>query len=225
MPARLPLRDVVTRLSKHHGAPTRPRFTDPYEQVLLENVAYLVDDERRQQVWTALQQRVGMEPQAILGTSSAVLADVIARGGMHAERRAGKLRACAELAQRIGLGALRSAVKDEPDHARKLLKRFPGIGDPGADRILLFAGSRATLAPDSNALRVLVRMGFADDNGSYAAMYRRVADAVAEELPDDTAWLTRAHQLLRQHGQELCKRSAPLCTECPLARHCPASES
>ena len=24
-----------------------------------------------------------------------------------------------------------------------------------------------------------------------------------------------AHQLLRQHGQELCKRSKPRCAECP----------
>jgi endonuclease III len=225
MPARPSLRDVVTRLSKHYGAPTKPRTTDPYEQVLLENVAYLVDDERRQQVWTALRQRVGMAPRAILGMSAAALADVIARGGMHAERRAGKVRACAELAQKIGLGVLRAAVRDEPDRARKLLKRFPGIGDPGADRILLFAGTRATLAPDSNALRALVRLGFADDNGSYAATYRRVADSVADQLPDDTAWLTRAHQLLRRHGQDLCKRSAPLCGDCPLSKHCPASSA
>jgi endonuclease III len=225
MPAHLRLRDIVTRLSKHYGAPTRPKVTDPYEQVLLENVAYLVDDERRQQVWTALRQRVGVAPKAILGTSPGVLADVIARGGMHAERRAGKLRASAELVQRIGLSALRTAVRDEPERARKLLKRFPGIGDPGADRILLFAGSRAALAPDSNALRVLVRLGFANDNGSYAATYRRTVDAVADELPDETAWVTRAHQLLRRHGLELCKRSAPLCGECPLASSCPSSKA
>jgi endonuclease III len=168
---------------------------------------------------------VGVAPKAILGTSPGVLADVIARGGMHAERRAGKLRASAELVQRIGLSALRTAVRDEPERARKLLKRFPGIGDPGADRILLFAGSRAALAPDSNALRVLVRLGFANDNGSYAATYRRTVDAVADELPDETAWVTRAHQLLRRHGLELCKRSAPLCGECPLASSCPSSKA
>jgi endonuclease III len=225
MPARPRLRNVVDRLAQRFGAPVRPGVTDPYEQVLLENVAYLVDDERRQQVWTALRQRVGIAPRAILGRSPAVLADVIARGGMHPERRASRLRACAELAQRIGLVTLRTAVREDPEHARKLLKRFPGIGDPGADRILLFAGSRATLAPDSNALRVLVRLGFVDQNGSYAATYRRAADAVADDLPDDPAWVTHAHQLLRRHGQELCRRSAPRCRECPRAADCPASEA
>ena len=38
-----------------------------------------------------------------------------------------------------------------------ILKRFPGIGDPGADKILLCSRGAATLAPESNALRVLLR--------------------------------------------------------------------
>ena len=43
--------------------------------------------------------------------------------------------------------------------ARKALTAFPMIGAPVADRILLFCGAVPTLAPDSNALRVLIRLG------------------------------------------------------------------
>jgi endonuclease III len=32
--------------------------------------------------------------------------------------------------------------------------------------------------------------------------------------------LTVAHQLLRKHGQELCKRSQPICDQCPLRESC-----
>jgi endonuclease III len=40
-----------------------------------------------------------------------------------------------------------------------------------------------------------------------------VQDAIREQLPRDYDSLIRAHQLLRQHGQELCKRSKPKCSE------------
>jgi endonuclease III len=33
--------------------------------------------------------------------------------------------------------------------------------------------------------------------------------------------MQRAHQLLRRHGQELCRNTAPACDRCPLASSCP----
>ena len=37
-------------------------------------------------------------------------------------------------------------------------------------------------------------------------------------------FLIRMHHLLRRHGQELCKHSAPRCDACPLAAECPSAE-
>ena len=104
--------------------------------------------------------------------------------------------------------------------AKKLLRRFPGIGEPSADKILLFCRAQRTLGPDSNALRVLVRLGFGKESDSYQRTYRSVAEAVAPDLPADFASMIKAHQLLRRHGQELCKRAAPRCDACPLASAC-----
>ena len=49
-------------------------------------------------------------------------------------------------------------------------------------------------------------------------MYRSLV--IHEQLPHDCDSLIRACQLLRQHGQELCKRSRPRCVECPLRNVC-----
>ena len=43
--------------------------------------------------------------------------------------------------------------------SEKALKRFPSIGDPGAEKILLFTRSYPVMALDSNGLRVLCRVG------------------------------------------------------------------
>jgi endonuclease III len=104
-----------------------------------------------------------------------------------------------------------------------ILKKFPGIGDPGADKILMVQGSLRTLAPDSNAARVLCRLGFGDPDPRYDRMYRSVITATTPELPRDPAWWVKGHRLLRQHGQVLCKTSAPRCGECPLAPRCPSA--
>src|SRR6185436_5549192 len=99
-------------------------------------------------------------------------------------------------------------------------KKFPGIGDPGADRLLLAGGSARTLAAESNGLRVLLRLGFGDESADYARSYRSVSKAVTGELPDDREWLLQAHQLLRRHGQATCRRTTPRCEECPLTGQC-----
>lgn len=104
--------------------------------------------------------------------------------------------------------------------ARKALKRFPSIGDPGAEKIILFTRSYPVMALDSNGLRVRCRVGFDEEQKSYSATYRLVLDAIHDQLPQDCDSLIRAHQLLRQHGQELCKRSTLRCAECPVRDSC-----
>ena len=139
---------------------------------------------------------------------------------MRPPERANKLLEAAEIAREVGLAELRRLAKQGGPAARKVLKRFPGVGEPGADKLLLAAGGAVALAPESNGLRVLVRLGYAKEDRSYAKTYRSAAEAVAPELPGDRTWLVAAHQLLRRHGQETCRRSEPRCDLCPLARVC-----
>ena len=192
------LKERIARLEQRYGRPVPPP-ADPFELVLLENCAYLVDDKRRATVFRRLKRMVGTRPSAILRMPLPLLADVIRDGGMLPLRRAEKLRTA---------------------EARKILKRFPGIGNPGADKILLFCRGGLGLGPDSNALRVLVRLGYGRESSDYPRKYRSAVEAAAPELPTDFSWLIRAHQLLRRHGQEVCKRARPLCDRCPLTSGC-----
>jgi endonuclease III len=109
--------------------------------------------------------------------------------------------------------------------AKKLLLRFPLIGEPGAEKILLFCGALDVLALESNGLRTAVRLGKArlgigEDRKSYAATYKSVREVALEELPGDPTMLMQAHLLLRKHGQEACLRNAPLCYACAANSDC-----
>lgn len=219
MPRRaLTLRRAVTVLRKHHGAPEPLPTTDPFELVLLENVAYLAPPARRREAFELLRSTVGTSPRAILSARRQALETVTARGILKATFAA-KLRECARIAIDDFGGDLGAVVRLPLDRAKRALRSFPGIGEPGAEKVLLFAGRQALLAPDSNALRVLVRLGLVGADASYSRTYA-AARPVADQLSSDLRRVQEAHQLLQRHGQSLCKRSAPRCTECPLAREC-----
>lgn len=188
--------------------------------ILLENVAYLQSDERREQAFRALRERVGLEPPEILMAREEILLEVAHLGGMHPAARVEKLRRVAQIALQEFDGDLERVLKQPPAKAKKLLKKFPGIGDPGAEKILLFSRSHPILGLDSNGLRVLMRLGYGEEGKSYAATYRSAQEAVESELKKDFDWLIAAHQLLRRHGQELCKSVRPLCSRCPLKSSC-----
>ena len=104
--------------------------------------------------------------------------------------------------------------------ARKALKKFPTIGDPGADKILLFTKTAPVAAVPSNCVHVALRLGFGEEKKNYAASYRSAQEAIHAELPEECGALLRAYLLLKHHGQELCKRSRPLCERCPISSDC-----
>lgn len=218
------LEAILAALEAADGAATPPAHRDPLHQILLENVGYLVDDARRERAFQALRDRVGLAPVAILAASPGRLHEVAALGGILPEQRVAKLRRVAEIAARDwgqGLGPL---LKRPLAEARKALQRFPGIGEPGAEKILLLAGAQPLLALDSNALRVLLRLGYGDEKKSYAASYRSAQAAAAAQLAPRCAVLERALLLLRRHGQQTCRRSRPLCAACPVRAGCPSAE-
>ena len=211
---------IVDGLKKFYGPPRPPEVTDPLSMILLENIAYLVSDERREKTFNVLRERVGLTPPEILMAHQETLLEVARLGGMHPAARVEKLRRIAQISLQEFDGDLDGVLKQPPAKAKKSLKKFPGIGDPGAEKILLFSRTHPILALDSNGLRVLLRLGYGEERKSYASTYRSAQEAVEGESKKDFDWLIAAHQLLRRHGQELCKTNTPICPPCPLKKYC-----
>lgn len=214
------LRERLDALARLHGEPPRSIPRTPFDWIVWENVAYLVDDERRAAVFRELKKEVGLTAEAIAGAAHGQLLAVTQLGGMDPGERAKRLKAAAELALEHGGGGLESVLELETKQARKMLKQFPGIGEPGAEKILSACGKSEELALDSNGLRVLVRLGYGAEAKAYAQTYKSVIEATAGEVADGARGAWRAHRLLRTHGMVVCKRTAPKCGACPLVSDC-----
>lgn len=213
----LPLADTVAALQRFHGRPRPPPTRDPFELVLLENIAYLASPQQRREAFVLLKETVDTTPAAILKAPRAALERITSHGILKA-RFAEKLRVCARMAIALG-GGLASALGGPVPDARRILRKFPGIAEPGADKILLFSGGLACLAPESNGLRVLARLGYIREDDSYARMYR-AGNAAGNQLQARIPALRTAHLLLHEHGRTLCRRTQPQCAQCPLRKDC-----
>jgi endonuclease III len=226
MPRSLTLRAVLRTLRMRYGRPPAAVSADPFQLVLWEQVAYLVPDERRAQAYEALRALTDLKPRAIAAAPIAQLTAIARLGGsIAAATRAQRMRRSGALVLKRWHGDLRQALKLPLGQARKALGAFPMIGEPGADKILAFTGAARLIPLDSNGLRVLQRLGLAAEAQDYRRAYRAAQAAIAAATPPTRQARVGAYHLLRQHGQETCRRNAPRCPECPLLRHCPTGRA
>jgi len=214
-----PLARRIDALEKRYGRPSPPKTKDPFGLVLSENVAYLVDDEKRSRAFALLKKTVGLRPADILAAPEESLW-AVASFGIKPDLRVATLKRCAEIAVKDFGGDVGSALALPPKEALRKLRKFPSIGEPGAEKILLFTRTHPVFALESNGLRVLLRLGYGKESKSYGASYRSVREAVSGEIVSDCDWLIRANLLLKRHGQETCRRSAPTCEICPIQDGC-----
>jgi endonuclease III len=242
------LKKIIAALKRRYGAPKLPPAKGPFELVLWENACYLLPDERRAEVFEGLQKQVGLTPKAILNGSPDTLLALATRGGMRPQVRVFRWQEIARITLSQFDGDLDQILELPYPQAKKALKQFPNIGDPGAEKILMFSapvrqpipsaknaertgpakparsgdpGAAQGLPLEWNGLRVLVRAGYGRlQQKNYSAMYRSVQEAIRAELPKKATDIAQAHMLLRRHGKEICKDKAPQCYECPIKEMC-----
>jgi endonuclease III len=216
------LSQLIQLLGRQYGPQGSLTPKDPFQLLLWEYVAYLADDETRAAAFAELKATVGLRPADVAAAPLAVLSAVARLGGPIAvAQRATRMRDVAVTVRDTWSGSLRGVLRLPYAQARRALKAFPSIGPPGADKILLLAGARPILALDSNALRVLLRLGYGREHKNYATSYASAQEAAMDELPSTVAALRQAFVLLRRHGQALCRRNHPSCPICPVRSSCP----
>lgn len=211
---------LLDKLEASYGALEPWWPVDPYEFLIWWHCGYPASDTTCAKGWTALSKEVGVEPRQILKATQAKLAHALKAGGMVPELRAMRLQQIAERVENEFGGDLRDGLTGRLEDVRKKLKTFPGIADPGADRILLFGKVEPVAAVASNCPHVLVRIQLGLERESYSVTYSESQSLIEAEIPKQFHARQRAYLLLKEHGQTVCKRTKPKCEECPVCSHC-----
>jgi endonuclease III len=217
----LPLAQILETLEAHYGRHTPVWPTDPYQFLVWWHCGYPASDLTCSKGWESLTRLVGVEPERILAANPSKLAAALKPGGMVPELRGKRLKEVAERVQKEFGGDLAAAFRAMPiAKVRAALKKFPNIADPGADRILLFGGISPVAAVPSNCTQVLVRIRLGQEHENYGRTYKEAQEIIAAESLVNFDSRTRAYLLLKRHGQHLCKRTNPKCSDCPVSAAC-----
>jgi endonuclease-3 len=215
------LTQLLDILAASHGEQTASWPTDPYLFLVWLHCGYPASEAKCAKGWESLTSQVGVQAERILKADPARLASALKPGGMVPELRAMRLQEIADRVLKQYGGDLRAGLNGlSVTQARGALKQFPNIADPGADRILLFAGISAVAAVPSNCPHVLVRIQAGQERENYGRTYREAQELIEKGLPPKFDSRTRGYLLLKCHGQQLCKSSNPKCDICPVATHC-----
>lgn len=222
---------VLDLLERRYGSQEAVGPSDPYEMILFVNSGYPATDASCSKGYEALRNEVGTAPEEILGAPKAKLAKLMRLGGIVPELRAERLKSIAKTVNELFGGNLKWAIgklmEDEKTpgdkkirRAKSALKEFPVIGEPGAEKILLFAGLAPVTAVPSACPGVPQRILFGSEDKNYGRGYRAAQEAMEAQLPEGFGARQRAYLLLKRHGQEICKRTKPKCEMCPISGMC-----
>ena len=222
---------VLDALEKLYGVQAGVGPNDPYEMILFVNCGYPATDASCSKGYEALKRGVGTKPERILEAPKTKLAKLMRLGGIVPEPRAERLKTTARIVNEEFGGdlkwSLEKLMQEEKKGtgkgirlAKKALKEFPVIGEPGADKILLFAELAPVAAVPSACPAVPQRILFGEEDKNYGAGYRAAQEAMTAELPESFDARQRAYLLLKRHGAEICKRTKPKCEICPVSATC-----
>lgn len=225
------LAQALDRLEELYGKQQAVGPNDPYEMILFVNCGYPATDASCTKGYEGLKREIGTKPEKILAVPKTKFAKCVGLGGIVAELRADRLKTIAQLVNEEFGGDLKWSLEkllqeevEEPGkgirRAKKALKEFPVIGEPGADKILLFAGLAPVAAVPSANVEVPQRILFGEADKNYSRGYRAAQEAMAAELPVNFEARQRAYLLLKRHGHEICKRTKPKCEICPVSGLC-----
>ena len=212
--------EILDLLEAHYGAQEPSWPGDPYLYLVWLYCGYPASDAACARGWKSLTKKIGVSPKHLLTASNRALARALRPGGLVPGLRAIRLKEMAARVTNEFAGDLRAGLAGPLAQVRKALKKFPTIADPGADRILLFAGIAPIAAVPSNCPHVLIRIQRGRERKNYAVNYREAQEAIGAEVPENLEARARAYLLLKRHGQELCKRTKPRCEQCPIRTHC-----
>ncbi|PHR23156.1 MAG: endonuclease [Desulfotalea sp.] len=126
--------------------------------------------------------------------------------------KAKRLRNLLDMIEQLYFGDLDLFLSDSLGSGRNNLLSVKGVGPETADSILLYACQQPTFVIDTYTHRVFSRHQLVDEETDYDSMQ----DLFLSKLPEDVELFNEYHALIVRVAAKYCKKSKPLCSECPL---------
>ncbi|MEJ2058433.1 MAG: endonuclease III domain-containing protein [Desulfofustis sp.] len=205
------LQEIYERLDRYFGPLNWWPAESPFEVVV---GAVLTQNTNWKNVETAITslKRAGLLSfRGLLCLSEDELARHIRSSGYY-NLKARRLKNLLESIERDYGGDLELLFAEDTASARQALLSVNGIGPETADSILLYGGHHPSFVVDAYTHRILMRHNLIPEECDY----RYIQDLFMDNLSHDPEMFNQYHALLVNTAKQFCRKSAPLCSGCPL---------
>jgi endonuclease-3 related protein len=213
-PGREQVRAVYDRLLDRQGHsawwPGESAFEVCVGAILTQNTAWV----NVEKALSALKRERLLSFEAMAALPEARLAELLRPAGTY-KVKAARVRAFLEFLAREYGGRIEAMAGEEPRQLRRKLLSVNGIGPETADAIALYAAGLPLFVVDAYTRRVFSRLGWVDDDESYADVQRFFMD----RLPPDAAVYQDYHAQIVRLAKDVC-RPMPRCDACALDDVC-----
>jgi len=205
------LRNIYKKLYRCFGPQKWWPGDDPFEIAVGAILTQNTNWGNVEQAIRNLKKNGVLSPHGIYGLSVHDLASLIKPAG-YFNVKAQRLRSFLEFLSNDYHGRMANMMLDDADHLRQKLLKVHGIGPETADSILLYALEKPVFVIDAYTKRVLSRHGIMASEKSYDELQELFHDSFKR----DVRLYNEYHALFVRVGKTFCKRTKPLCEQCPL---------
>lgn len=209
------LMDIYERMEKQmgnlHWWPAETREEVIIGAILVQSVAW----KNVESAIANLRAQALLSFFALYGASADEIEPLI-RSTLYFRMKTKKLKAFANHLHIAHSGDLMAMLTQPMPALRAELLQIYGIGQETADDIILYAANQPSFVIDTYTKRIFHRLGYGDDNVSYAALRQWFMD----HLPANAPLFNQYHALIDAVGHRYCTTNQPNCTVCPLHGMC-----
>ena len=210
------LPDIYNRLIAAYGPQHWwPGASNPFDvcvgAILTQSTAWI----NVEKAMTKLRNAGGLSLKGIYDMPVTELAELVHSSG-YFNVKARKLKALAQHVFDHHGGDLTAMLGQPWADLRTELLLVYGIGEETADDIVLYAACAPSVVVDAYTKRIVDRIGIPPPQNRYESYRALFMDAI----PPDVSIYNEYHALLVKLGKDVCKKSAPLCPECPISKIC-----
>lgn len=211
MPTAKTLKEIYNQLSSHFG----PQHWWPGETPFEVTVGAILTQNTN---WANAEKAIGnlknaslLSPEGIHQCPLPRLSELIKPSG-YFNVKAKRLKFLIDWLFKNYDGDLDRLFIKETSALREELLTIKGIGPETADSIALYAANKPTFVCDAYTYRMCLRHQLIAEETGYDELKALFEDA----LPRDVKLFNEYHALIVRMGKTYCKKTKPLCGQCPL---------
>lgn len=198
---------LLAEFGPQHWWPAESRFEIIVGAVLIQNTNWL----NAKKAIINLKQKDLLTFEVLSALSQEELASYIRPCGYY-NLKAKRLLNLLQMIHEKYEGNFEKLFLQDFETARNSLLSVKGIGPETADCILLYCGEMPVFVVDAYTHRIFSRHCLVEEESDYHSLQ----EYFMNNLEHDVQLFNEYHALIVQMGKTFCKKSKPLCEQCPL---------